>query len=298
MCVNKVQHVTGRKTGCNRSRPVFFGFLIFQQTSQLATEKIQNLCNRNRWSGLFRLGSVRFRSFFQSSELDLRTLVVRAAEDYKIRPHECKHIRVEGQLGEDRDWLVSKNLLAGADDSYFVVPNTLISASNPWVPVANPSDRPRYVRKGEVIGVLSNPEEYFDHVKTLADWEKHCKHAEAIESIIRIQMANDNGLMNAAAHLNEAIKTEEDRKRCDSDDHSESFGAKTAEMPDLTTFPSSRMKDFIDVGSLPDHLHKKAWNMLERRVKAFGFDGRLGHYESSEFTKRLVYYPGYRGFFQ
>ena len=74
MCVSKVQHVTGRKTGYNRSRPVFFGFSIFRQTSQLATEKIQNLCNRNRWSGLLRLGSVRFRSFFQSSKLDLRTL--------------------------------------------------------------------------------------------------------------------------------------------------------------------------------------------------------------------------------
>ena len=55
-------------------RPVFFGFSIFRQTSQLATEKIQNLCNHNRWSGLLQLGSVRFRSFFQSSELDLQTL--------------------------------------------------------------------------------------------------------------------------------------------------------------------------------------------------------------------------------
>ena len=68
--------MTGRKTGCNRSRPVFFGFSIFRQTSQLATEKIQNSCNRNRWSGLLQLGSVRFRSFFQSSKLDLRTLAV------------------------------------------------------------------------------------------------------------------------------------------------------------------------------------------------------------------------------
>ena len=74
MCVSKVQHVTGRKTGCNRSRPVFFGFSIFRQTSQLATEKSQNLCNRNRWSGLLQWGSVRFRASFQSSELDLRTL--------------------------------------------------------------------------------------------------------------------------------------------------------------------------------------------------------------------------------
>ena len=68
--------MTGRKTGCNQSRPVFFGFSIFRQMLQLATEKIQNLCNCNRWSGLLQLGSVRFRSFFQSSELDLQTLGV------------------------------------------------------------------------------------------------------------------------------------------------------------------------------------------------------------------------------
>jgi len=68
--------------------------------------------------------------------------VVRAKEDYCLHPHECKPIQVEGQLDEDRDWLVTKNLLSGADDTYFTVPNTLISAANPWVPVTNPSDRP------------------------------------------------------------------------------------------------------------------------------------------------------------
>ena len=81
MCVSKVQHMMGRNTGFNRSRPVFSGFSVFRQTSQLATKKIQNLCNRNRWSGLLQLGSVRFRSFFQSSELDLRTLWLNEEED-------------------------------------------------------------------------------------------------------------------------------------------------------------------------------------------------------------------------
>lgn len=131
--------------------------------------------------------------------------IVRAKEDYKIRPHECKQIEVEGQLGEDRDWLVSKNLLLGADDSYFVVPNTLISASNPWVPVGNPSNRPRYIRKGEVIGVLSNPDEYFDHVKTLEDWERHCKHVEVIASIIQIQVAADQKQTEGLTQLDKAI---------------------------------------------------------------------------------------------
>ena len=73
-CVSKVQHITKRKTACNRSRPVFSGFSIFQQTLQLATEIFQNLCNCNWWSGLFQLGSVQFRSSFQSSKLDLQTL--------------------------------------------------------------------------------------------------------------------------------------------------------------------------------------------------------------------------------
>jgi hypothetical protein len=73
-------------------------------------------------------------------------------------------------MEDDRDWLVTKNLLSGVDDSYFAVPNTLISAANPWVPVTNPTNHPRYVRKGEIIGVLTDPAEYFDHVKTMENW--------------------------------------------------------------------------------------------------------------------------------
>ena len=61
-----------------------FGFSIFQQTLQLATEKFQNLCNCNRWSGLLQLGSVRFQSFFQSSELDLQTLLEGLSHDETV----------------------------------------------------------------------------------------------------------------------------------------------------------------------------------------------------------------------
>ena len=48
-------------------------------------------------------------------------------------------------------------------------------------------------------------------------------------------------------------------------------------MPDLTEYPSARMEEFLDVGSLPDNLKYDAWRMLKCRVKAFGFDGHLGH---------------------
>jgi len=165
-------------------------------------------------------------------------------------------------MEDDRDWLVTKNLLSGVDNSYFAVPNTLISVANPWIPITNPTDRPRYIRKGEIIGVLTDPSEYFDHIKAMEDWQTCSRHAEALAAIIQIQLNADDG--------NEKRETKEPVDK-------ESYGPKTTEMPDLTEYPSSKMREFIDVSSLPDHLKEKAWGMLECRVKAFGFDSRLGH---------------------
>ena len=59
---------------------------------------------------------------------------------------------------------------------------------------------------------------------------------------------------------------------------SEQFGPKTAELPDPTTYPSHKMEEYLDVGSLPENLREKAWKMLRRCQKAFGFDDRLGHH--------------------
>ena len=49
------------------------------------------------------------------------------------------------------------------------------------------------------------------------------------------------------------------------------------ELPDTATYSSHKMEEYLDVGSLPENLKEKAWNMLRKRQKAFGFDGRLGH---------------------
>jgi hypothetical protein len=53
--------------------------------------------------------------------------LVRAAQDYRIRAHECKMVAVEGNFSSDKEWLVERNLLANAEDSFFSIPNTLIS---------------------------------------------------------------------------------------------------------------------------------------------------------------------------
>ena len=113
--------------------------------------------------------------------------VVRVSEDVRLRPHESKPIRVEGLLDKDREWLVQKNLLANTNDTFFTVPNVLILAANPWVPVANPTDHPRYIRKGEIISILVDPTEFFDSPKLLDELEKFQNAAEVIRMVITIQ---------------------------------------------------------------------------------------------------------------
>jgi hypothetical protein len=72
------------KTGCNRLQPVFYGFLKFFKLRQPATEPTAKRGNRNRWSGCFRLRSVRFWCFFQFRELDLQTLMVVVEEEQEF----------------------------------------------------------------------------------------------------------------------------------------------------------------------------------------------------------------------
>ena len=192
---------------------------------------------------------------------------VRAAEDYLLKPHQSRNIKVEGQMDEDKHWIVQKNLLANANDSFFVVPNTLISTRNPWIPVANPTDQPRYIRKGEIIGTLHDPDTFFDTPSSPEKFREFAKHASAVAGIIAAQLSADAEPGTSVPDVSKQHDANEE----------EDYGPKTAAMPDLTTYPSSSMEDLIDVGSLPDHLKESAWEMLRRRQKAFGFDGRLGH---------------------
>jgi len=171
---------------------------------------------------------------------------VRAAEDYHLKPHKCKSIKVEGQLGEDCEWLVQKNLLANANDSFFAVPNVLISATHLWVPVANPMDHPCYIRKGEIIGSIYEPETYFDSPSSPKEFEKFQETAKKICMVITAQMNLDN----------------DNENQKDEDSEPEEYGPKTAAMPDPTIYPSAHLEDLINVGSLPDYLKERAWAML------------------------------------
>jgi hypothetical protein len=48
-------------------------------------------------------------------------------------------VTVDGNFGADKEWLVERSLLANTEDSFFTIPNTLISSRKPILPVGNMS---------------------------------------------------------------------------------------------------------------------------------------------------------------
>ncbi|KAJ7845773.1 hypothetical protein B0H13DRAFT_1908200 [Mycena leptocephala] len=121
----------------------------------------------------------------KARKFNAERFIVRASRDYRIRAHECCSIRVNGYFDEDREWLVEKNLLANGNGSYFTVPNVLISSTNPYIPVSNPTEQPRMIRRGEAIGQLNYPASFFDKPSSKESWDEYSRAAEAMAAIIR-----------------------------------------------------------------------------------------------------------------
>jgi hypothetical protein len=167
--------------------------------------------------------------------------------------------------------LIKKNILPSSDGDTLIVPNVLISASDPRIPVSNTSARPKKVCKGDVIGMKHDPATYFDTPASEEERNRLEAHAYAIRAIITSQINADA----AASETSDKSQAPDPERQSDKDE--EPYGPKTAEMPDPMIYSSEKMEELLDVGDLPPHLHERAWAMLRSHKKAFGFDGRLGH---------------------
>ncbi|KAF9540354.1 hypothetical protein CPC08DRAFT_650926 [Agrocybe pediades] len=209
-------------------------------------------------------------------QLEKGAELVRIAEDVKIKPGEAKLVKLEGDFSEDREWLVERTFLPNTNDLNIPIPNALISALDPRIPIANTSNRPIYVRRGEVIGSKIDPQEYFDKSKDEESWERFRERSDKLAALVKAQDELTRSPQESPESKNEE-ESREEAKGPDSEE-TEEMGPKTAEMPELKDLPSQDLRTLIDVGNLPEHLKEKAWEMLERRKGAFGFDGRLGQH--------------------
>ncbi|KIY61426.1 hypothetical protein CYLTODRAFT_362919, partial [Cylindrobasidium torrendii FP15055 ss-10] len=72
------------------------------------------------------------------------------------------------------------------------------------------------------------------------------------------------------------LDLDQGKERTDGD-FSKEEGPKTSYVPDPSDFPSAKLRETLDIGQIPEELKEKAWEVLEKHTRAFGFDGRLGN---------------------
>ncbi|KAJ3524493.1 hypothetical protein NM688_g8549 [Phlebia brevispora] len=231
----------------------------------------------------------------EKAKLLRRGILLRCARDTPLASGSCKQVPIEGLPAGQEDWLLERALVTSSESDHLVIPNLLLSTSSSHVPVANPSTRPRILRKGEVLGVLRRARDALDRPTSHAQYVDMCHEADhyaayitALRSVnlsetrsegIRGTCAEDGPYRvfvvetDGTAHATEQPLTSavlESANRNDTmsmpkgGDVEESgpTGPKTAEVPDSSRYSSQDMKTILDVGQLPQHLQARAWNML------------------------------------
>lgn len=190
-----------------------------------------------------------------------------AVEDVKISPGSVHNVRVSAAFGDQEMWLVEKILIGTDTADVLAAPTTWINSASPYIPIANPSPRPWYIKIGDVVGYLVHSDE-LDHPNEAAR-EKYIASAERIRAVIA-------GTLRQQDLGNASVAPEPCDDRLADDD---AWGPKTTALPDEKV--SGDVSTLVNLGpDIPDDVLPKLTALLRKHESAFGVDGRLGQVDA------------------
>lgn len=82
---------------------------------------------------------------------------VHAESDTIVSAGSVHNVKVPGPFTGRSDWLIEKVLIGMEDTSILAAPMTWINSDNPYIPIANPSPHPWFIKEGDVVGHLIEP---------------------------------------------------------------------------------------------------------------------------------------------
>lgn len=91
---------------------------------------------------------------------------VLAGEDVLIAAGSVHNVRINAPFEGRTDWLVEKVVIGMEEGSLLSAPTTWVNSEHPYLPIANPGVRPWYIRVGDIVGYLLNPEVDLDRPAT------------------------------------------------------------------------------------------------------------------------------------
>ncbi|KZV78809.1 hypothetical protein EXIGLDRAFT_560393, partial [Exidia glandulosa HHB12029] len=109
----------------------------------------------------------------------LKNRTVRAARDVRIPANTLVSVPILADFEDKDEWFMDRELHANGDETFMMSPSCFVSATESRISVSNPTNTPRFIRKGQVLGKLLDPRQCLDRPKTEHGYEEMRKHADA-----------------------------------------------------------------------------------------------------------------------
>jgi hypothetical protein len=147
---------------------------------------------------------------------------------------------------------------------------TWVNTSNPYLPIANPSSRPWYIRRREIVGQLINPDIFVDRPGSAEQRTKTMNVADAIR--ITVGMLRQRDLASAMSKQDAA---EDDKLEGD-----ENWGPKMIAVPE-DVITDDNVTTLVNWGpDIPEEHKSLLKEVLSRNARAFGVSSRLNHVDT------------------
>ena len=200
-----------------------------------------------------------------------RDRLVRAAKDVRIRPGHVSRVPIKAAWGDHGDWFIERITIQTKDGSFLASPSSIVKAGHSALDVANPSASWKWVRKGDVLGILHDPDEYLDAQVEEEKAEKIKAFANVIQKIAKGTLG-DRDLAERPSN-----PPQEQDTASDPGEPEDLWGPKTSEPADPNTYPSKDLEALIDIApDAPKDIRRRTIELVRKHIKAFGFDDRLG----------------------
>lgn len=204
--------------------------------------------------------------------------MARARHDSILAPGTSKMILFNGMSDSLPVTLVDRVTLT--DDLGFLgAPASLIPYSkNPRISVANPSQHPKIIQRGDVLGLLVDPGKYLDQ-RTTSDPLEDRRRA----LVLTIQKLA-KGPLNEIDTISRPVQTSANQPATleDPEEKDDLWGPKTSEPPDPKTYEGKDAKKVLDIAEdAPEEFCEALQKLVEEKIQAFGFDDRLGNHPAA-----------------
>jgi hypothetical protein len=174
----------------------------------------------------------------------------RAAQDVEIKPSLCK-VLIVGEFGKCEVWIVDQLTIGMKDGDFYGTAMSLVGSKDPFIHVANVMSKSRIICKGKILGILLDPNLYWDS-KSTAEEDKHC--------IAFVNIIHKLAKGSAAEHenLQKPLKfPDQPFEELSSLESETNWGPKTAETPEVKTYASTDIESIIDIApDVPSDIHK------------------------------------------